>query len=130
MMGLVTYSAIFWVGFDWFSSGYPTGGSPPPPCDHSVLVCLGTPSTNVHLSGLRRLMEEIPVAESSSSSRAMYNIAIGHSMMRRHDRTNFLSYYNGEFRMVETFRAGRSSGTPNRSCLQDFLDLATRALHQ
>lgn len=41
-------------------------------------------------------MEEIPVAESSSSSRAMYNIAIGHSMMRRHDRTNFLSYYNDD----------------------------------
>ncbi|XP_073488622.1 uncharacterized protein [Aquarana catesbeiana] len=68
----------------------PPTGSPSSP-DRS-----GTPSTNVHLSGLRRLMEEIPVAESSSSSRAMYNIAIGHSMMRRHDRTNFLSYYNDD----------------------------------
>lgn len=68
----------------------PPTGSPSSP-DQS-----GTPSTNVHLSGLRRLMEEIPVAESSSSSRAMYNIAIGHSMMRRHDRTNFLSYYNDD----------------------------------
>ncbi|KAM5125939.1 uncharacterized protein ACMZJ9_021256 [Mantella aurantiaca] len=56
----------------------------------------GTPSTNVHLSGLMRLMEEIPVAESSSSSRTMYSIAIGHSMTRRPDRTNFLSYYNDD----------------------------------
>ncbi|XP_072269171.1 uncharacterized protein [Pyxicephalus adspersus] len=53
-------------------------------------------STNIHLSGLMKLMEEIPVAESSSSSRAMYNIAIGHSMMRRPERTNFLSYYNDD----------------------------------
>ncbi|XP_018430301.1 PREDICTED: uncharacterized protein LOC108802955 [Nanorana parkeri] len=58
----------------------------------------GASSTNIHLSGIMRLMEEIPVADSSSSSRAMYNIAIGHSMMRRPDRTNFLSYYNGEKR--------------------------------
>ncbi|XP_068091419.1 uncharacterized protein [Hyperolius riggenbachi] len=50
------------------------------------------PTTNVHLSGLMRLMEEIPVADSSSSSRAMYNIAIGHSMIRRPDRSNYLSY--------------------------------------
>ncbi|KAM4028404.1 uncharacterized protein ACNLHF_023768 isoform 2-T2 [Anomaloglossus baeobatrachus] len=51
----------------------------------------GSSATNVHLTGLMRLMEEIPCAESSNPSRAMYSIAVGHSLIRRMDRSNHLS---------------------------------------
>ncbi|KAM4687427.1 uncharacterized protein O3C94_005962 [Discoglossus pictus] len=47
---------------------------------------------NVHLSGLMKLMEEIPVTDSNSSSRAMFSIAVGHSDTRRMDRTNHLQH--------------------------------------
>ncbi|XP_063780699.1 uncharacterized protein LOC134928664 isoform X2 [Pseudophryne corroboree] len=50
----------------------------------------GTAATNVHLTGLMRLMEEIPCAESSSSSRTMYSIAVGHTAgARRPERPNY-----------------------------------------
>ncbi|XP_075070333.1 uncharacterized protein LOC142159384 isoform X4 [Mixophyes fleayi] len=56
----------------------------------------GSSAKNVHLSGLMRLMEEIPRVESSNSSRAMYSIAVGHSVARRLDRSNYLSYCNDD----------------------------------
>ncbi|MEE6512619.1 hypothetical protein FKM82_019718 [Ascaphus truei] len=53
---------------------------------------------NIHLSGLMKLMEEIPVSESSSSSRAMYSIAVGRSeartLERRPERTVLSPYSN------------------------------------
>ncbi|KAM3928578.1 uncharacterized protein RB166_006538 isoform 1-T6 [Leptodactylus fuscus] len=58
---------------------------------HSPEVKSGAAATNVHLTGLMRLMEEIPCVESSNPSRAMYSIAVGHSLARRMDRANYLS---------------------------------------
>ncbi|XP_053322589.1 protein KRBA1 [Spea bombifrons] len=58
----------------------------------------GPSATNIHLTGLMRLMEEIP--RSDSSSRAMYRIAVGHAEARGPERTNHSPYLNddGHFR--------------------------------
>ncbi|XP_044149692.1 uncharacterized protein LOC122938321 isoform X4 [Bufo gargarizans] len=65
-----------------------------PPQSPDVPKQSGPVATNVHLTGLMRLMEEIPCVESSNPSRAMYSIAVGHSMARRMDRSNYLSSCN------------------------------------
>ncbi|XP_069815325.1 uncharacterized protein [Dendropsophus ebraccatus] len=62
-----------------------------PPQSPDVSKHSGPSATNVHLTGLMRLMEEIPCTDSSNSSRAMYSIAVGHSLARRLDRSNYLS---------------------------------------
>ncbi|XP_040287339.1 protein KRBA1 isoform X7 [Bufo bufo] len=67
-----------------------------PPQSPDVPKQSGPVATNVHLTGLMRLMEEIPCVESSNPSRAMYSIAVGHSMARRMDRSNYLSSCNDD----------------------------------
>ncbi|XP_072010577.1 uncharacterized protein [Engystomops pustulosus] len=65
-----------------------------PPPQSPDMPKSGPVATNVHLTGLMRLMEEIPCVESTSSSRAMYSIAVGHSLARRMDRYNYLNACN------------------------------------
>ncbi|XP_066440897.1 uncharacterized protein [Eleutherodactylus coqui] len=61
-----------------------------PPQSPDVPKPSGHLAANVHLTGLMKLMEEIPCAESSNPSRAMYSIAVGHSLAQRMDRSNYL----------------------------------------
>ncbi|XP_075683975.1 uncharacterized protein LOC142652234 isoform X3 [Rhinoderma darwinii] len=78
-----------------------------PPQSPDVLKQSGSLASNVHLTGLMRLMEEIPCTESSNSSRAMYSIAVGHSLARRLDRSNYLSSCNDD----PGFQAELNDGT-------------------
>ncbi|XP_075444321.1 uncharacterized protein LOC142487972 isoform X4 [Ascaphus truei] len=69
-----------------------------PPSSPSEWESPARSAKNIHLSGLMKLMEEIPVSESSSSSRAMYSIAVGRSeartLERRPERTVLSPYSN------------------------------------
>ncbi|XP_056374750.1 uncharacterized protein LOC130272835 isoform X2 [Hyla sarda] len=69
----------------------------PPPQSPDASKQPGPSATNIHLTGLMRLMEEIPCTESSSSSRTMYSIAVGHSLARRMDRSGYLCNDDSSF---------------------------------
>ncbi|XP_073407333.1 uncharacterized protein [Dendrobates tinctorius] len=77
-----------------------------PPQSPDVPKQSGSLATNVHLTGLMRLMEEIPCAEASNPSRAMYSIAVGHSLVRRMDRSNRLSSSNDDCGFQEELNDG------------------------
>ncbi|XP_073533145.1 uncharacterized protein [Phyllobates terribilis] len=77
-----------------------------PPQSPDVPMQSGSLATNVHLTGLMRLMEEIPCAEASNPSRAMYSIAVGHSLVRRMDRSNHLSSSNDDCGFQEELNDG------------------------
>ncbi|XP_077124040.1 uncharacterized protein LOC143781358 isoform X2 [Ranitomeya variabilis] len=77
-----------------------------PPQSPDVPTQSGSLATNVHLTGLMRLMEEIPSTEASNPSRAMYSIAVGQSLVRRMDRSNRLSSCNDDGGFQEELNDG------------------------